>query len=785
MEKSSGKKYVIALAIVIFLIISNSLHAQTGQTVSGTIKKATTGEPIPFANIALLNATDSTMAGGSISDIKGVFVIDRIIGENYRLRLSAVGFETLFMELNLKNEPGADLGEIVLRPTKIAIEGVEIVGERIKAMNKADKTVFNVNSKMQDASTTGTDVLKLIPGVQVDLMQNVSIEGSKDVLILVNGRERDRNFLGRLSAKQIDQIEVISNPSSGYAGEVNGVVNIVLKPNEEAGLDGHVHLEIPTSASETYLFPAFSMNYGFKKLNIYTSYSGELAYLDIEEKLNRKIFDPTGFEEITSTQIIQQKNWSHRFHYGLDFMMNKKNRINFYGFYNPYSWEHDGQVALSATGNESRQWLADKDDSDLNHAAFYSLYYKHIFDEKNEHEISADAGLYTLNGENTTTFTNIETADILKNAAKPQQLNVGLKLDHKIAVGRKINVNSGFQLKMSELEDQLNSEFSWKDEIMAAYTEVNFDHKNFNLLAGFRMENSTAEISDQGSENYLVLLPAVTLNYKMANSQNLRLSYRKGIARPGQYQLNPAVYRDDPFSIRSGNPDLQPAVNQNIHIEHSKKFENSFLATRIFYQQTSGAINTFTHLNSEGIFETNTCNLGTLHRYGLQFTGAFSIGKIFSINPYLRLFEIQTDPNAMGLESGLGKNRKPAMESGFSAIASLKHNITASVLFHYNTPVHQMQRTTFSGALYFVSLDKKFCSNFKAGITSGIPFSKSFVYNGYEIENNDFSVHSEGTVKMSVVPVWFKLTYQFSSGKGLSKMQREVETIEQAPKKGF
>jgi hypothetical protein len=125
------------------------------------------------------------------------------------------------------------------------------------------------------------------------------------------------------------------------------------------------------------------------------------------------------------------------------------------------------------------------------------------------------------------------------------------------------------------------------------------------------------------------------------------------------------------------------------------------------------------------------------------------------------------------------------MESGFSAIAGLKHNISVSVLFQYNTPVRQMQRTTFSGALYFVSLEKKIGPNFKAGITSGIPFSKSFVYNGYKIDNDDFSVHSEGTVKMSVIPLWFKLTYQFATGKGVTKMQREVETIEQAPKKGF
>ncbi len=787
MKRTSEKMNMTGrlIAVILLSIILGTVAAQTGTSITGTINETGSGEAVPFANIALFDSSGATMEGGSISDLNGDFIIKGVNSGIHNLRISAVGFETLFFEIEVESDTHVNLGEIMLHATEIAIEGVVIVGARVKAMSGADKTTYNVNRKMQDASTTGADVLKLIPGVQVDLRQNVSLEGSSNILILVNGRERDRNYLNQLTAEQIDQIEIISTPSSGYDGAVTGVINVILDRKNDSGLNGHIHVEIPTSDAEVYLFPNYSLNYGYKNLNIFTSYSGELAYLDIQERRHRKIFSESGDLEIISTQNVRQKNWSHRFHYGIDYYLNKRNQFNFYGFYNPYSWEHDGNAELTTNGNETPDWFAQKEDDDMNNSAFYSIYYKHIFNESTGHEISADASFYSLKAENTTTFSNPETGYHQVNSTKPRQENMGFKLDHKVPIKSSLKLNSGIQAKKQELVDKLSENFSWSEAMLAAYTELHYSDKKLDVLAGMRMENSVIGLHDNDAKSYRMLLPAVNVNYRMANSQSIRFSYRKSFSRPRFHQLNPVVYVNDPFSTEAGNQHLQPELKHNISIEHSRRFENSFIATRAFYTQTSDAINTFTHINSEGIFETNTFNLGTLHRYGLQFTGAFSIGSSFSFHPYLRLFEVNAVPNKIGRESGLTANRNPGMESGFSAIVNLKHNLTASVLFQYNTPDHELQRAYYSGALYFVSLEKMFGRSFKAGITSGVPFSKTFVYSGYEIENDDFFTRSEGIVRMSTVPLWFKLTYQFSTGKTRARIDRQTETIENQPRKGF
>ena len=92
---------------------------------------------------------------------------------------------------------------------------------------------------------------------------------------------------------------------------------------------------------------------------------------------------------------------------------------------------------------------------------------------------------------------------------------------------------------------------------------------------------------------------------------------------------------------------------------------------------------------------------------------------------------------------------------------------------------------SFSDALYFISLEKTFKQKFKVGITSALPFSKTFTYQGSEIKGADFYSHSEGNIRLSAFPVWLKFTYQFNSGKAFNKINRTKEDIDNMPKKGF
>ena len=134
---------------------------------------------------------------------------------------------------------------------------------------------------------------------------------------------------------------------------------------------------------------------------------------------------------------------------------------------------------------------------------------------------------------------------------------------------------------------------------------------------------------------------------------------------------------------------------------------------------------------------------------------------------------IIADKNRLGLESGL------------SAIASFKLDIACALTLQYNSAKYDIQGSSFSDVLYFLSIEKTFKQKIKVGIVSAMPFTRSFTYNGSEIDGPDFHSSYEGNVKMSPIPFWFKLGFQFESGKNRNKISREKEEVDNRPKKGF
>lgn len=784
-----GKK-----AIMLICVIATSLCLLQGQEqqklyIKGQLKEQKNMQPVAFATVALKRTADSTFITGTASNIDGEFSIESIPSGKYLIVISAIGYTGASQNVELTNN--YNTGTILLQEKSVSLGEIVVVGDRTKAKAEADKTTFFINKKMYDASNNGVDMLSYIPGVQVDLMKNISLEGSQHIIIMVDGKERDRNFLGQLSASQIDKVEVISTPGSRYDADVTGVINIILKKDEESGINGHIHAEVPTSSSAIYIFPDYSFNYSFNKLNLYTSYDGNLSYLDIIESSNRNFQDSKGTTEIISDQIVRQKDWSHRFHYGFDYMLNEKNQINFYAFYNPYSNELNGNVDMLATGNNvgDQHWSALKQDKDINRSAFYSLYYKHDFNKPGR-EIAFDLSYFNFNAENSTTYikTDIISDNYLTsqvNTVKPLQNAVTFKADYSSPITEKLKFDAGIKAKSQLLQDRQSAGFKYDESILALYGTITYNFSKFTLNTGIRAEKSTSGLTDSFNNNVFALLPNATINYKLTPKQNIKLSYSRTVYRPNIYELNPSTSINDPFTVQSGNPDLKPEFRQNLSIEYSKSIGNSYISLQLFSKKRIGAINQYTFINDTSIFETRVANLGDIHEYGIQMGGALKLHKAISINPYFKLFNIYTIGNNLAKQYDIVNRHKTAFESGLSAIVTFKYDIVASLQFQYNSPEIDIQGMSFSDALYFISLEKNFKQKFKIGIMSALPFSKSFTYQGSEIKGKDFYSHSEGDVRLSALPLWLKFTYQFNSGKKVNKIDRVKEEIDNMPKKGF
>lgn len=773
------------MLLAVAVISVQGVYAQEKQSITGKLIEGKSNQAVPYATVALIREPDSKIINGTLSDENGVFNFTPVSSGNYRLQVSNIGYKPLIKSIEVKNTGVTDAGIMLLQDTAIILNELVIVGEKMKAKSESDRTSFFVTKKMLDVSSTGVDVLRLIPGVQIDLMQNISLEGSQDILIYVDGRERDKNFVSQLIPSQIDRIDVISVPPSNYDGNVTGAINIILKKDRDSGINGQILAEIPLSTSEIFISPTYSLNYGFKNLNLYTSYNGEMTYLNIHESTSRKTWTDSETNEITSNQYVRQKYWSHRFHYGFDYFLNAHDKFNFYAFYNPYSRELDGNADSKITGTINNNWQAKKEDTDKNNSTFYSLYYKHSFDKKGS-EITADISSYNLRAENITayTYTGPENNPVTQtNAVKPGQNSSSIKVDFTTLVLEKLNLSTGAKAKLQKSHDDY-SDFEYNENIFAVYGNISYKAKKYDLGLGLRAEKSVADLKGEFRNPVLAILPYASLRYKLTSGQNLQLSYSRSIKRPTIYELNPYTSVNDPYSVSMGNPFLRPEYLGSIFLEHTIRFKGNYFASRLFCDRTTDAINDLTFINDTSAFETQVKNLGTISQYGIQFSGSLKFS-ILTLNPYVKLYGLYTSGNDLAKYYSITDKNNLGSETGLSAIASFKHDLAFSLTFQYNSPKIEIQGNSFSGLLYFLSLEKTFKQKVKVGIVSAIPFTRSFTYNGSEIDGSNFHSYYKGNVKMSGIPVWFRLSYQFSSGKSRNKIDRSKEEIDNLPKKGF
>jgi len=782
----TSSPYKILLPII---IVFTSFQNLLAHSITGQIRDGKSDQSIPYATISLYNANDSALITGTVSGTDGHFALNQIASGQYHLRISFMGYQTIARTVDLTHQEDYNAGTILLQETSVNLGEAVVTGERIKAKAEPDKTTYFINRKIEQASNTGLDVLKYIPGVQIDFSQNLSLEGNQDILLLVDGKERDAGFIRQLDASQIDKVEVSTMPGSKYDASVSGVINIILK-HRQTGINGYVHADVPTSKNIVYIFPGYGLNYGKGKFSIQTSYSGEVSNFPIIENNYREIIKPQATTAITAKQDVMQNYWSHRFNFGIDYFLNKQNQFNLYTFYNPYSSEHNGTMTLESKVNQTqdRHWQAQKTDNDRNHQLFGSLYYKHLFNQPNQ-ELTVDASYYYLTAHNATTYAYdlaSENGYIKQsNIVRPWQHSASIKMDFSSPITEHFKLETGVKGILKTMADRQSDSFRYRENVLAGYGALFYTINEFQFNAGLRVEQSTSDFIDHFTHHDWAWLPSASLNYQLSQKNSIKISYRRSIYRPNIYQLNPYVSQNDPFSLQRGNPNLKPQFNQDLFLDYSTMLGNNYLSIRLFYNQTNNAINSLTFVNDSNLFETNIYNAGNLQQYGVQLSGALKLGKFMAFNPYLKVFQNESQPNAVARNYQMTNKQQLTYQMGLSAIASFKHNWTAAFRMQYFHPNTDIQTTHFSNALYFVSLEKTIKNKIKLGISSGLPFKQSFTYHGEKIEGTNFYQRSAGNVILPKVPVWFSIRYQFSSGKKVHTIQRETEKLDSTPRKGF
>ncbi len=177
------------LSLFILLFINFILFAQD-QTLkfSGLIKDSSTKEPIEFATVQLIRYKDS-LKTGNLTNEKGEFSIDKIPFGKYYLKISAGGFQKLVID-SLKFFPESKdilTQSFFLSSKELTTKEVEIIADKENFQTGLEKQVFNVDKNLINPGGSAVDVLQTIPSVNVDIDGKVSMRGSENLIVLIDG----------------------------------------------------------------------------------------------------------------------------------------------------------------------------------------------------------------------------------------------------------------------------------------------------------------------------------------------------------------------------------------------------------------------------------------------------------------------------------------------------------------------------------------------------------------------------------------------------------------------
>jgi hypothetical protein len=214
--------------LIVILILFFCTQAQA-QQITGKVFAEKDKTPAQFASVGLLQLPDSSIVTGVITLTDGAYNFPSVKPGNYYVKVNLIGYKVTGKSIAVHEGQTAVVDTIFLTENATNLDEVVVIGEKLKGQESVDRTTYSIPPVIARASTNGYELLKRIPQVNVDFQNNVTLNGSSNFIIQVDGRQRDKEFLAKLLPSDVQSVEVISNPSGRYEGNIDGVINIILK----------------------------------------------------------------------------------------------------------------------------------------------------------------------------------------------------------------------------------------------------------------------------------------------------------------------------------------------------------------------------------------------------------------------------------------------------------------------------------------------------------------------------------------------------------------------------
>lgn len=245
----SGKCLLMLLMI---LFSPMAFAQQSGVNVTGSVVEQGNDTPIEQATVRLLNVKDSAMVRGVVSARNGSFTLKNVKKGSYLLHITFIGYDPLYQPLQItgKKNP-VNVGKLELSDGAIELGEAVVIGKAPEVTVRNDTVEYNADSYKVAEGSVLEDLLKKMPGVEVDSEGKITVNGKEVKKVMVDGKEffsDDPKVASKnLPAKMIDKLQVLDKKSdmaqmTGFDdGEEETVINLTVKPGMKQGWFGNAY----------------------------------------------------------------------------------------------------------------------------------------------------------------------------------------------------------------------------------------------------------------------------------------------------------------------------------------------------------------------------------------------------------------------------------------------------------------------------------------------------------------------------------------------------------------
>lgn len=637
-------------------------------SISGMLIDSISNLPVEYAAIGILSAATDKVVNGTLTDVKGNFRISELPVGEYKIQISFIGYAVSTVR-NISLTPARPdyaAGVIEITPETELLNEVLISGEAALIEARPDKIIYNAERDVTSAGGDASDVLRKVPLLSVDFDGNVSLRGSENVQILINGRPSGMfssnvaDALKMLPADQIKSVEVITSPSAKFDGEgTAGIINIITRKKNIEGFTGSADITAGTRANRAN----GSMNYGKGRFGVNFSGGGHYNNPQTGETSFRREENLNGTNSILSQEgTSRSSRLGYRMNAGLEYNINSFNTINSTISLRGYNSENYNDVLSeylkSGVIEDSYSRVSDGNSSRAGWE--YELDYKKTFTTEGQElsftfEYDHDDNASDFSYNQLYSFPQSFDELVQENLNQNKQDEISVQTDYvhpfdeqfKLETGlkgtfRQINSDFNFNNFNSDLnlfvEDPERSDIFFYDQnVYAGYASASLQlGEKTNLISGIRLELTDIDgrferFNSPFNNHYLSFLPNVTISRKTGKFNLIKASYNQRIQRPGIRHVNPFIEYNDNRDISYGNPLLFPELIHQVELGTTLFIKGNMLNISVFGRRTDDLIENLLTINDDGISESTYYNFGQRSALGVNVFGSLNVGKNLSL----------------------------------------------------------------------------------------------------------------------------------------------------------